>query len=316
MKKTLTALCMGTLSVLTVSAQTKKATGKETTKKDDGYKMSPNGMEYKIVYDEPGGQKPGIGDFIAAHLLMKVEDSTLFNTREVMNNQPAEVQMMAPPGKGDVMEGFTFMTAGDSAIFRFSVDSLMKIPGMQPLPWMKPGTGQKVYYYTKLAGVKSAADKQKEAQEAAAKQIGIDDKILQDYFAKNNIKPTKTASGLYYVASKMGNGPVAKSGERVRVNYTGKTLEGKVFDSNVDSAFQHVTPFEFTVGQGQVIKGWDEGFSIFKKGTKGTLYIPSTLAYGPNSPDPSRIPVNGILVFDVELLDVVSNTESAGDKKN
>ena len=53
---------------------------------------------------------------------------------------------------------------------------------------------------------------------------------------------------------------------------------------SVDPQFQHVTPFEFTVGQGMVIKGWDEGFTILKKGSKGTLYIPSPLAYGQNSP--------------------------------
>ena len=100
---------------------------------------------------------------------------------------------------------------------------------------------------------------------------------------------------------------VAQPGDKVSVNYTGKTMDGKAFDSNVDPQFQHVQPFEFTVGQGMVIKGWDEGFTIFKKGSKGTLYIPSPLAYGANSPDPSRIPVNGILIFDVELLDVIQS---------
>lgn len=317
MKKTLSVLTVATISALSVSAQSKKNTKtSETTKpqakmapaaKDDGFLKTPNGLEYKIITDAPGTQNPKVGDYISAHLQLIVDDSVHFSTRQVMNNAPAEVQMASTPTKGDIMEGFTYMTPGDSAIFRYSVDSLMTIPGITPAPWMKQGVGQMVYYRVVLAGVKSSEQKQKEATEAAAKQKDIDDKLLQDYFKQNNIKATKTASGLYYTVSKMGTGMVAQPGDKVSVNYTGKTMDGKAFDSNVDPQFQHVQPFEFTVGQGMVIKGWDEGFTIFKKGSKGTLYIPSPLAYGANSPDPSRIPVNGILIFDVELLDVIQS---------
>lgn len=317
MKKTLSVLTVATISALSVSAQSKKNTKtSETTKpqakmapapREDGFKKTPNGLEYKIITDAPGTQYPKVGDFISAHLQLIVDDSMHFSTRQVMNNAPAEVQMAAVPTKGDILEGFTFMTPGDSAIFRYSVDSLLTIPGVTPAPWMKQGQGQMIYYRVVLADVKSSEQKQKESAEAAAKQKDIDDKLLQDYFKAKNIKATKTASGLYYTVSKMGTGIVAQPGDKVSVNYTGKTLEGKAFDSNVDSAFQHVQPFEFTVGQGMVIKGWDEGFTIFKKGSKGTLYIPSPLAYGQNSPDPSRIPVNGILIFDVELLDVIQS---------
>ena len=138
-------------------------------------------------------------------------------------------------------------------------------------------------------------------EQTAAKQKEIDDKLIQEYLTKNNIKATKTESGLYYSVSKMGNGSSAAKGDTVVVNYTGMNLNGAKFDSNVDSAFGHAgVPFEFPVGMGRVIKGWDEGFTLLKKGTKGTLYIPSGLAYGANSPDPSRIPPNGVLVFDVE----------------
>lgn len=329
MKKTLSVVCLAALSALTVQAQTKKASADTKPKPiaDEGYTTSPNGMEYKIVYDAPGTQKPQIGDYISAHLLSKVGDSVLFSTRSVLNNAPAEVQVMAPPGKGDVLEGFMYMTPGDSAIFRFSIDSLMKLPGMQPLPWMKPGTGQKVCYYVVLAGIKSAKDKQAEMEQAAAKQKDIDDKLIQEYLTKNNIKATKTESGLYYSITKMGNGTAAAKGDTVVVNYTGINLNGSKFDSNVDSAFGHAgVPFEFPVGMGRVIRGWDEGFTLLKKGTKGTLYIPSGLAYGANSPDPGRIPPNGVLVFEVELVNVKlqggsspANTEkpaTAPKKKN
>jgi FKBP-type peptidyl-prolyl cis-trans isomerase len=86
------------------------------------------------------------------------------------------------------------------------------------------------------------------------------------------------------------------------MNYTGMTLAGAKFDSNVDPQFNHVQPFWFNLGMGQVIKGWDEGIALMPKGSKGTLYIPSTLAYGAQSPSP-LIPANSVLVFDVEVVD-------------
>jgi FKBP-type peptidyl-prolyl cis-trans isomerase len=310
MKKQIVFFTLIVLSTVSVHAQSKKGTTNDTkaklvASKDEGYTMTPNGMEYKIVYDAPGDVKPKVGDYLSAHLLSKVEDSVLFSTRQVLNNAPAEVQIMAQPGKGDVLEGFMYMTVGDSAIFRFSVDTLMKMPNMQPLPWMKPGTGQKIYYYVVLTGVKSADAKQKEMEEAQAKQKETDDKLIQDYLAKNSITATKTESGLYYSIKKEGSGTKAEKGDTVVVNYTGINLDGRKFDSNVDSAFGHPgQPFEFPVGMGRVIKGWDEGFMLLKKGTKATLYIPSGLAYGANSPDENRIPKNGILLFDVEMVNV------------
>lgn len=139
----------------------------------------------------------------------------------------------------------------------------------------------------------------------AQDQKSIDDKILTDYFAKNNIKPTKTASGLYYLITRKGSGANARAGRQVTMNYIGKFLSGKVFDANVDETGHLVNgrdPLQFTLGVGQVIKGWDEGVQLMNPGTKATLYLPSGIAYGPNGRGP--IPANGILVFDVELLAV------------
>lgn len=310
MKKLFIAFTLVALSVTTTDAQSKKNKPVETKKEeakpvDEGYTMSPNGMEYKIIKDAPGDVKPKVGDFISAHLVSMLGDSVLFSTRQVLNNAPAEVQVMSQPVKGDVLEGFMYMTVGDSAIFRFSVDSLLKMPGVQPASWMKAGIGQKICYYTVLVGVKSAEDKQKEMAAAQEMQKGIDDKLIQDHLAKNSIKATKTESGLYYSVKKMGTGAVASKGDTVVVNYTGINLDGRKFDSNVDSAFGHPgVPFEFPLGMNRVIRGWDEGFGVLKKGTKATLYIPSGLAYGANSPDESRIPKNAILIFDVELVNV------------
>lgn len=135
----------------------------------------------------------------------------------------------------------------------------------------------------------------------AQTQAEKDDAILQKYFAEHKIKATKTPSGLYYVINQKGSGDNAKAGQNVTVNYTGKLLDGKPFDSNVDPQFNHVQPFSFTLGNHQVISGWDEGIAHYNKGAKGTLYVPSTLGYGPQSRGP--LPANAIMIFDVELVD-------------
>lgn len=95
-------------------------------------------------------------------------------------------------------------------------------------------------------------------------------------------------------------GGVAKTGDTVSMNYTGRLENGTVFDSNVDPKFNHVEPFVFSLGAGQVISGWDEGIVGMKVGEKKTLVVPPEKAYGPNDYGP--IPGNSTLIFDVELI--------------
>ncbi|MBI2592808.1 MAG: FKBP-type peptidyl-prolyl cis-trans isomerase [Candidatus Colwellbacteria bacterium] len=97
----------------------------------------------------------------------------------------------------------------------------------------------------------------------------------------------------------IGIGESAKTGDTVSVHYTGTLLNGSKFDSSLDRG----TPFEFTLGAKQVIKGWDEGLLGMKIGGKRKLTIPPSLAYGNNSPSP-KIPADSTLVFEVELLGI------------
>lgn len=119
--------------------------------------------------------------------------------------------------------------------------------------------------------------------------------------AQSAAKAVTTASGLQIIDTKAGTGAAPRTGQTVVVHYTGwlyvNGAKGKKFDSSVDRN----EPFEFPVGAGRVIKGWDEGVGSMKVGGKRTLIIPPQLGYGAQGAG-GVIPPNATLIFDVELL--------------
>ena len=106
-------------------------------------------------------------------------------------------------------------------------------------------------------------------------------------------------SGLRMLEHKKGSGEKPKSGQTISAHYEGYLEDGTVFDSSI----QRNQPFEFPVGQGRVIKGWDEAFLDMNVGSKRTLIIPPELGYGEKGAG-VKIPPNSVLIFDVELLEI------------
>ena len=127
--------------------------------------------------------------------------------------------------------------------------------------------------------------------------------ITKDHsaMAQSAAKPVTTSSGLQYIDGKAGAGASPRANQTAVVHYTGWLYvdgkKGKKFDSSVDRN----EPFEFPVGTGQVIKGWDEGVASMKVGGKRTLIVPPQLGYGARGAA-GVIPPNATLMFDVELL--------------
>ena len=123
--------------------------------------------------------------------------------------------------------------------------------------------------------------------------------------AQTQGKTMTTASGLQITDTKAGTGATPKTGQTCVMHYTGWLYNNGVKGAKFDSSLDRGEPFEFQIGKGQVIRGWDEGVATMQVGGKRTLIIPPQLGYGERGAG-SVIPPNATLLFDVELLDVKS----------
>jgi len=255
------------------------------------YKTTDSGFEYSFVIDEDG-KTAKINDFLTMNMkYTTMSDSTLFST--FTNQKPLNFKFSETLFRGALNEGLQMMSAGDSANFLVSAD---KVYGERLPPFLK--SGDKLKYIVKMIKVQDASEMQKEKDAASAAQRGKDESLITSYINGNNLKAQKTDKGLYYIIDNPGSGPNPKAGQTVKVHYTGTLLDGTKFDSSKDRG----TPFEFPLGQGRVIQGWDQGIPLLKKGGSGKLIIPSTLGYGDRGAG-AKIPPNSVLIFDVELLD-------------
>lgn len=164
-----------------------------------------------------------------------------------------------------------------------------------------------IYYHIELLKVMNQEQYDKKRADQEAKKLSEqlkkdkeEEATIKKYLADNNITPTEILpSGLVYIETEKGTGPKPVEGQKVKVNYTGKLLDGTVFDSSYDRG----EPLEFPLGKRAVIEGWDKGVALMNEGGKATLIIPSKLAYKDKGAG-DKIPPYATLVFDVELVSV------------
>lgn len=261
------------------------------------FKETSTGLKYKIIDDQSGeAAKPG--DYMKISVRTVVHDSVIMD----MHKQgPGYQWLPLQPSNGqpfDVMQGLALLSKGDSAEFLIPVDSL-DIRNRPPFA----KKGDNIHIYVKVLDVADEQKYQSELAKEQKEQGDKDDQIIKAYLDSTQQQATRTENGVYVVVNKEGTGPQPEDGQEVTIMYTGKSLEGKAFDSNEDSAFHHTQPLTFIMGQHHTIPGMEEGVKTLKKGADATLFIPSGQAYGPHGSPPVIMP-NQVLVFHVVLKDI------------
>ena len=259
-----------------------------------GYEKSQTGLYYKF-YELNAGDTPETMELLDVVLSCVINDTIV-----IIPENRMILQMMEPMFAGDVFEGIKMMHIGDSASFVVRTDSTFYTLLRSPMP-AEFSVNDIMKFNIRLNDFypeSEFASKQIEyMKNTFVEETLLAEKELDEYFKDNGIKPITTSTGLNYVKTKDGNGVNPQVGTFVKVHYTGKLLDGTVFDSSVTRN----EPFQFVLGIGQVIPGWDEGLQMMSKGEKGVFYIPYYLAYGNLGSGP--IPPFATLIFEVELID-------------
>lgn len=273
-----------------------------------GYQKSATGLYYQFFNQNKDAAQPQVGDLMDLAICCTVNDTT-FIVPNTVNTLPLEAPLFA----GDFYEGMAMMHKGDSASFIVDIDSTfikwfhqtslpaefnstdvmrfeVRLDDFYPESEYAPRLAAKIKKDIDARIEKMKADHPEETATAAQQ--------LTEYLAKNKVTVDPTPSGLYYVQTQEGNGEKPEVGMMAQVHYTGKLLDGTVFDSSIERG----EPISFPLGVGQVIPGWDEGIMMMSKGEKGVLYIPYYLAYGDRQAGDKITPFSN-LMFEVELVD-------------
>jgi len=300
------------------------------------FKKAEKGLEYKII-KSGSGKTIEYGNYMQVHIKQVyggTKDTVLMDSRDYM----ARIQVLDSVGTPlTYYKILSQLRKGDSLILRLLTDSAFKDPNQKMPAFMKKGK----YLYTHVSLVnifetKAQADSAAQAEAILAKpriykkqmeevekqlaeskaQLEIDSKLIEAYLAKNNIKAQKTKWGTYVSITTPGMGANLNNTNIATVNYTGRTLDsGRVFDSNIDPKFNHVQPMEVNIGElGAVILGWTDALMQLKAGSKATVFIPSSLAYGPQG-NGSEIKPNDNLIFDIEVIAATTEAEYLAKQK-
>ena len=280
----------------------------------NNFKKTENGLLYKFETTVADGEQPNVGDLLVGELILRLENDTLFSNMGHPDRifQVAEIPMF----KGDIQEGLLMMHKGDKAIFKIPADSIANFmqPNQMPQGYQS-GKGQFFYYEITLNDIVTKdelAQEQANFMEEMEQRKNDEPAAIQKYLADNNITAKPTKSGLYVIVNKKGTGAKVATGKKVAIDYTGRLLDGPLFDTSREADAKAANkymegreykPLEYVVGGAQsMIKGWEEGVMGQPAGSEITLIIPSELAYGARGA--MEIMPYSPLTFDLTIVSV------------
>lgn len=285
------------------------------------FTKTPKGGLYTIL-KQGNGTKVKEGDVITFQFTQKTDKDSLLGSSYQMG-KPAMVQVQPSKNVADLMEVFPLLSVNDSVLVRVPTDSIFVGHEESRPPFLPKASYlnftikiEKIQTLDQAMAERNAAMEKSRTEQAAmaGKMRLAETSTIAQYIASNKLSPLTTASGLKYVVTTPSAGKKPLAGDTLLVNYTGRTMSGKVFDSSVESVAKAsgleqpgrtYEPFKFVVGNSEVIKGWDEGLLLMNQGSKATFIIPSALGYGERGAGEDIKPYSP-LVFDIELVKIIT----------
>jgi FKBP-type peptidyl-prolyl cis-trans isomerase FkpA len=267
----------------------------------DNFVHTPKGALVKVLTTNPG-EKIKLNDVITFNVVQKTEkDSVLFSSYTL--GHPLKIQVQPSQNAGDLMDVLPLLAVKDSAYVKVPSDSIFKAHEDQRPQFLPKGSF--LAFSLKIVKVQSL-------EEAIGEVKTAEVEAANKYIADNKLTVTTTASGLKYVITQPSVKKKPLTGDTLLVNYTGRTLDGKVFDSSIQAEAQKAglqqgdrkyEPIPVILGTSPVIQGWTEGLLLLNEGSKAKFIIPSSLGYGEQGAG-AEIPPYSTLVFDVELVKI------------
>lgn len=272
------------------------------------YRMSGSGLKFFFANDQKGNTAE-LGQLVSLHMM--INDAS---GQEIKNSYATGKPIMFPVKlsvfEGDIYEAVSMMSEGDSALFQIKADSMYAqvfrtdVPAhVTPESFLDVNIRVFKIWNQKDRIAELRENKTSEFTLEEVKRIKEEKEMLEQYIAQEDIIAQKTPLGVYYLYYKKGKGKVkAQNGKTMLVNYTGKLLDGRVFETNVqEDGLQR--PISFEVGQGQVIPAWDDIAPLLKEGDSVMMIVPSHLAFGALSKG-DLIQPNTPLIFELDVRGV------------
>ncbi|QOI97163.1 MAG: FKBP-type peptidyl-prolyl cis-trans isomerase [Flammeovirgaceae bacterium] len=284
----------------------------------ENVKETPSGLKYKVI-KSGDGVRARVGEILVFdYALTDSKDSVWTST--IDNGFPSAYMVndsSAIPQENGIIQMLRQLSKGDSVVVDISISEFFKKLSRRPIPENLDSTLMMRYQFRVneiMNNEKFMTYEQELMNNFLINQLKRDTRKIDAYLNERGIKADTLPSGLRYVITSPGTGETAKSGQTVKVNYTGYLLNGPYFDSSIQSVAEEKNlydpgrtygPYEVTIDQSSVIQGWHDALKTMNKGAKGTFYIPSTLAYGPQQRS-AVIKPNSILVFELEMVDIAN----------
>ena len=256
----------------------------------EGFKKTDNGLYYRFDKQNKDGQQVQEGDVLVGELTIRFDTTTIFTNK----GEARRIAQATPNYEIKIGEGLLMMHVGDVATFAMDADTAAKYvdPNLMPANY-KEGTGQKLYYEISLQDIVSREEMEQERlnfNNSMDERMKSEPDDIAAYIKDNNITAKPTADGLYVIVKKRGNGPKVATGKEISVNYTGRLLDGTIFDSSVESdarqgnVYNPQRPYEpmtYVVGRDRVAT------SSSRVGNRVSWVSPKALSFSSSSPRPS-----------------------------